>query len=105
MRGVLHKYLWQQGEQGEQVENGASTPTVDETVGGEGPRLQESEQDLRYEVVALRAEVVDLCERRREQELDWRRRALRWLRWQLPLTWCLHGLLRGLVLIALKLGQ
>ena len=31
--------------------------------------------------------------RRREQELDWRRRALRRLRWQLPLTWCLHGLL------------
>ena len=37
-------------------------------------------------------------ERRREQELDWRRRALRRLRWQLPLTWCLHGLLRLLTL-------
>ena len=33
-------------------------------------------------------------ERRREQELDWRRRVLRRLRWQLPLTWCLQGLLR-----------
>lgn len=37
-------------------------------------------------------------ERRREQELDWRGRALRRLRWQLPLTWCLHGLLRLLTL-------
>ena len=37
-------------------------------------------------------------ERRREQELDWRRKALRRLRWQLPLTWCLHGLLRLLTL-------
>ncbi|MYD15925.1 MAG: hypothetical protein F4W99_02105 [Chloroflexi bacterium] len=37
-------------------------------------------------------------ERRRERELDWRRRALRRLRWQLPLTWCLHWLLRGLTL-------
>ena len=36
--------------------------------------------------------------RRREQELDWRRRALRRLRWQLPLTWCLHWLLRALTL-------
>ena len=37
-------------------------------------------------------------ERRRAQELDWRRRALRRLRWQLPLTWCLHGLLQLLTL-------
>ena len=37
-------------------------------------------------------------EGRREQELDWRRKALRRLRWQLPLTWCLHGLLRLLTL-------
>lgn len=37
-------------------------------------------------------------ERRREQELDWRRRALRRLRWQLPLTLCLHGLLRAITL-------
>ncbi len=37
-------------------------------------------------------------ERRRDQELDWRRRALRRLRWQLPLTWCLHWLLRALTL-------
>ena len=37
-------------------------------------------------------------ERRREQELGWRGRALRRLRWQLPLTWCLHGLLRLLTL-------
>lgn len=37
-------------------------------------------------------------ERRRERELEWRRRALRRLRWQLPLTWCLHWLLRGLTL-------
>ena len=37
-------------------------------------------------------------ERRREQELDWRRRALRRLRWQLPLTWGLHWLLRGMTL-------
>ena len=37
-------------------------------------------------------------ERRREQELAWRRKALRRLRWQLPLTWCLHGLLRALTL-------
>ena len=37
-------------------------------------------------------------ERRREQELAWRGRALRRLRWQLPLTWCLHGLLRLLTL-------
>ncbi|MYD74281.1 MAG: hypothetical protein F4Y11_08685 [Chloroflexi bacterium] len=37
-------------------------------------------------------------ERRRERELDWRRRALRRLRWQLPLTWSLHWLLRGLTL-------
>ena len=35
-------------------------------------------------------------ERRREQELDWRRKALRRLRWQLPLTWGLHALLRVL---------
>ena len=34
-------------------------------------------------------------ERRREQELGWRRKALRRLRWQLPLTWCLHGQLRA----------
>ena len=33
-------------------------------------------------------------ERRREQELDWRRKALGRLRWQLPLTWRLHWLLR-----------
>jgi len=33
-------------------------------------------------------------ERRRERELEWRRRALRRLRWQRPLTWCLHWLLR-----------
>ena len=37
-------------------------------------------------------------ERRREQELDWRRKALRRQRWQLPLTWGLHGLLRLLTL-------
>ena len=37
-------------------------------------------------------------ERRREQELDWRRRVLRRLRWQLPLTWGLHWLLRLLTL-------
>ncbi len=37
-------------------------------------------------------------ERRRERELEWRRRALRRLRWQLPLTWSLHWLLRGLTL-------
>lgn len=37
-------------------------------------------------------------ERRRERELEWRRRALRRLRWQLPLTWVLHWLLRGLTL-------
>ena len=37
-------------------------------------------------------------ERRREQELGWRRNALRRLRWQLPLTWCLHGLLRAITL-------
>lgn len=37
-------------------------------------------------------------ERRREQELSWRRKALRRLRWQLPLTWCLHWLLRLLTL-------
>ena len=37
-------------------------------------------------------------ERRRDQELDWRRRALRRLRWQLSLTWCLHWLLRTLTL-------
>ena len=37
-------------------------------------------------------------EQRRERELDWRRQALRRLRWQLPLTWCLHGLLRLLAL-------
>ena len=37
-------------------------------------------------------------ERRREQELDWRRKSLRRLRWQLPLTWCLHWLLRLLTL-------
>ena len=64
----------------------------------EGPHLQESEQDLRDEVEALRAEVVDLRERRRDQELAWRRRALHRLRWQLPLTWGLHWLLRLLTL-------
>ncbi len=37
-------------------------------------------------------------ERRRERELDWRRRALRRLRWQLPLTWSLHWMLRVLSL-------
>ncbi|MDE0101996.1 MAG: hypothetical protein OXN89_06420 [Bryobacterales bacterium] len=37
-------------------------------------------------------------ERRREREVEWRRRALRRLRWQIPLTWCLHWLLRGLTL-------
>ncbi|MCY3923599.1 MAG: hypothetical protein OXG27_14565 [Chloroflexi bacterium] len=36
--------------------------------------------------------------RRRAQELDWRRKALRRLRWQIPLTWCLHWLLRVLTL-------
>ena len=35
-------------------------------------------------------------EGRREQELDWRRKAIRRLCWQLPLARCLHGLLRGL---------
>ncbi|MDE2967328.1 MAG: hypothetical protein OXS30_07590 [Chloroflexota bacterium] len=37
-------------------------------------------------------------ERRRDREVDWRRRALGRLRWQLPLTWCLHWLLKGLTL-------
>ncbi|MCY3570534.1 MAG: hypothetical protein OXH19_04240 [Chloroflexi bacterium] len=37
-------------------------------------------------------------ERRRERELEWRRLALRRLRWQLPATWCLHRLLRALTL-------
>ena len=37
-------------------------------------------------------------ERRRERELDWRRRALRRMRWQLPMTWCLHWLLRATTL-------
>ncbi|MYE06720.1 MAG: hypothetical protein F4Y04_05790 [Chloroflexi bacterium] len=37
-------------------------------------------------------------EQRRDRELEWRRRSLRRLRWQLPLTWCLHWLLRGLTL-------
>ena len=37
-------------------------------------------------------------ERRREQELGWRRRALRRLRWQVPLSWGLHWLLRVLTL-------
>ena len=37
-------------------------------------------------------------ERRRAQEMDWRRRAIRRLRWQLPLTWLLHWLLRVLTL-------
>lgn len=37
-------------------------------------------------------------DRRRELELDWRRRALRRLRWQVPLTWGLHWLLRLLTL-------
>ena len=37
-------------------------------------------------------------ERRRDRELEWRRRSLRRLRWQLPLTWCLHWLLRVLTL-------
>ena len=37
-------------------------------------------------------------ERRREQEMDWRRGALRRLRWQLPLTWGLHWLLRAITL-------
>lgn len=37
-------------------------------------------------------------ERRRERELDWRRRALRRLRWQLPLTSVLHWMLQGLTL-------
>ncbi len=33
-------------------------------------------------------------ERRRDNEVDWRRRALWRLRWQIPPTWCLHWLLR-----------
>ncbi|MDE2989423.1 MAG: hypothetical protein OXT70_15435 [Chloroflexota bacterium] len=37
-------------------------------------------------------------ERRRAQEVDWRRKALRRLRRQLPLTWCLHWLLRAITL-------
>lgn len=41
---------------------------------------------------------VPWTERRRERELRWRRGSLRRLRWQLPLTRLLHGLLRGLTL-------
>ncbi len=37
-------------------------------------------------------------ESRRQREVRSRRRALGRLRWQLPLTWLLHGLLRGLTL-------
>ena len=37
-------------------------------------------------------------ERRRELELDCRRKALCRMRWQRPLTWCVHGLLRLLTL-------
>ncbi|MYA01863.1 MAG: hypothetical protein F4Y35_08765 [Chloroflexi bacterium] len=37
-------------------------------------------------------------ERRRDRELDWRRRAVRRLRWQLMITWCMHWLLRMLSL-------
>lgn len=37
-------------------------------------------------------------ERGREQELAWLRKGLRRLRWQLPLTWSLHALLRMLTL-------
>ena len=33
-------------------------------------------------------------ERRRDNEVDWRRRALWRLRWQIPPTWCRHWLLR-----------
>lgn len=63
MREMLCKHLRQQGEQGEreeQKEDGASTPTADEPGGGEERRPQEPEQDLRDEVEALRAAVVDL---------------------------------------------
>ena len=41
---------------------------------------------------------VPWSERRREREQQWRRPALRRLRWQIPLTWVLHWLLRGLTL-------
>ena len=37
-------------------------------------------------------------ERRRDEEVDWRRRALWRLRWQLPVTWGLHWMLRALTL-------
>lgn len=37
-------------------------------------------------------------ERRLDAEVVWRRRALRRLRWQIPLTWCLHWLLRAITL-------
>ena len=62
MRGVLEKHLreqreqeeqGEQGEQGEQQEESGeqeTPPTASEPGGGEGPRLQEPEHDLRREV-------------------------------------------------------
>lgn len=47
----------------------------------------------RYTLDWLRAE-----RRRRERESNWHRRALGRLRWQLPLSWGLHGLLHAITL-------
>lgn len=43
-------------------------------------------------------------ERRRDEEVDWRRQALRRLRWQTQLTWCLRWLFRALTLGPMRRG-
>ncbi len=66
MRGVLEKHLREQAEQEEQEEGSKereTPPTASEPGGGEGPRLQEPEQDLRRAVDELRAELASLRER------------------------------------------
>lgn len=113
-RRVFPELITEQAEPGEEQVYGAAAEEVVEWRGAWADRKQ-----ARYTLDWLRAEqrrlelelrligVFGLTpppadapwrERRRERELDWRGRALGRLRWQLPMTWCLHWLLRATTL-------
>ncbi|MCY3570804.1 MAG: hypothetical protein OXH19_05630 [Chloroflexi bacterium] len=113
-RRVFPELITAQAEPGEEKVYGAAAELVVEWRDAWADRKQ-----ARYTLDCLRAERrrlelelrligvfgltpppadVPWGERRREREAEWRRRALRRLRWQLPMTWCLHWLLRGLTL-------
>ncbi|MCY4618421.1 MAG: hypothetical protein OXD50_07700 [Chloroflexi bacterium] len=65
IRGVLEKYRREQAEHEEQEESEEreTPPTASEPGGGEGPRLQEPDPDLRRAVGELRIELASLRER------------------------------------------